>query len=145
MQMSDGVFREFLESFKTVTVVESAEDKCVPRHKFLILFSSPFFVRVAGMLPLWAPFFQGVVWVTEAVRDVLSICSRSVVMQSETFLKNPAGKISRQQKEDFKCCIMSCRFLSLIGSNCVMVLKLVLDGQLTTHLLYLVQWNWLLV
>ena len=40
-----------------------------------------------------------------------------------------SGKISRQQEEDFKCCIMSCRFLSLIGSNSVMVLELVLDGQ----------------
>ena len=47
-------------------------------------------------------------------RDIVILCSRSGVMQSETFLKNPAGKISRQQEEDFKC---------------VMVLELVLDGQ----------------
>ena len=60
---------------------------------------------------------------------MFTICSRSGVMPSETFLKNPAGKISRQQEDDFKCCIMSYRFLSLIGSDCVMVLKLVLDGQ----------------
>ena len=57
-------------------------------------------------------------------REVLTICIRSGVMQSETFLKNPAGKISRQQQEDLKCCIMSCSFLSLIGSNCVMILEL---------------------
>ena len=62
-------------------------------------------------------------------RDMLKICSRSGVMQSETYLKNVAGKISWLQQEDYKCCIMSCRFLSLIGSNCVMVLELVLDGQ----------------
>ena len=62
-------------------------------------------------------------------RDMLTICSRSGIMQSETFLKNPAGKISRQQEEDFKCCIMSIRYVSLIGSNCVMLLELVLDGQ----------------
>ena len=62
-------------------------------------------------------------------RDMLTICCRSGIMQSETFLKNPAGKISRLQEEDFKCCIMSCRFLSLFGSNCVRVLELGLGGQ----------------
>ena len=47
-------------------------------------------------------------------RYMLTICSRYGIVQSETFLKNHAGKISRQQEEDFKC---------------VMVLELVLDGQ----------------
>ena len=33
-------------------------------------------------------------------RDMLTICSRSGVMLSETVLKNPAGNISRQQEEE---------------------------------------------
>ena len=61
---------------------------------------------------------------------MLTICGRSVVMQSEPFWKNPAGRILRQQEEDFECSIMSCRFLSLIGSNCFMVLELVLGGHM---------------
>ena len=32
--------------------------------------------------------------------DMLTICSRSGVSRSEPGVKNPAGKISRQQEED---------------------------------------------
>ena len=35
---------------------------------------------------------------TPEKRDMLKICSRSGVMQSETYLKNPADKISWQQE-----------------------------------------------
>ena len=58
------------------------------------------------------------------------VCIRSGVMQSETVLKNPAGNKSWQPEGDLKSCIMFCRFLSLIGSKCVMVLELVLGGHM---------------
>lgn len=47
-------------------------------------------------------------------RDAFTICRRSEVMQFDTPLKRPVGRISRQQEEDFKCCIMSSKVLWLI-------------------------------
>lgn len=48
-------------------------------------------------------------------RDVLTIYRRSEAMQFETIFKKPVGIISRQQQENFRCCIMSSRFLWLNG------------------------------
>lgn len=49
-------------------------------------------------------------------------------MQSNTFLEKPVGRVSRQQEEDFRCCTISSKVLWLMGSNCVMVTELFLNG-----------------
>lgn len=53
---------------------------------------------------------------------------RSEAMQFETFLKKPVGRIS-SQKENFRCCMISSKFLWLIGKNCVMVFELISSGH----------------
>ena len=51
--------------------------------------------------------------------DMVTVCSRSGGMQSETLLKNAVGNQGR-----------FFRFLSLIRSNCVMLLELVLGWHM---------------
>lgn len=51
-------------------------------------------------------------------------------VQFETFLEKPVGRRSRQQENDFKCCIMSYRFLWL---DSLMVFELTKMDTGTTH------------
>lgn len=50
-------------------------------------------------------------------QEVLTIHRKFETMQSEIFSKNPVGRISRQQQEDFRWCIMCIKFFRLMGLN----------------------------
>ena len=71
--------------------------------------------RACGNTPVW--------------RDMLTICWTSEAIQLKTVLKKPVGRMSRQQDEEFRCCIMSTRFLWFIRYNSVIAFELILRGN----------------